>query len=388
MRCNNLYSASALGIDGFLHSRERVNMQITNLESFKAKMQEFVEDQSSKNLIFTEDLKNFIHATKDQSDVKLLAKMIEKFNSQSKEVRFGNFVFGPPVMRLFYHLKDPETALAMFQDESLSGFFDQLVSYQIILDLLFISERYQDVLDTFEIIKSRQVQGGRFPKHVIVLALGACYKLNTKASLDFASKLFREANDAGHIPMRRGVTFLATLALQQSSPHVALEVVSNVRQQNYLTIRTIKALALADLKRFDDVVPILRSVLEIDNPLITKQTFPSDSIEKLKKAFEGNTNKDLQADFLKVVGFLEKHGHISQSTLDDILCAEIQQTAQVPGNDRYQRDNNRDYNRDYNNNSNNNREEYGRRDNRRGFQKRDFDYPSGNTRRPGLHELN
>lgn len=365
-------------------------MQITNLEGFKAKMQEFVEDENSKNLIFTEDLKNFIHATKDQSDVNLLTKMIEKFNSQSKEIRFGNFVFGPPVMRLFYHLKDPETALTLFKDESLSGFFDQLISYQLILDMLFTNKRYQDVLDTFEIIKSRQVQGGRYPKHVIVLALGACYKLNTKASLDIASKLFTDANDAGHIPMRRGVTFLAALALQQSAPHVALEVVTNVRQQNYLTIRTIKALALADLKRFDGVVPILRSVLEIDNPLIAKQTFPSDSIEQLKKAFEGNTNKDLQSDFLKVVGFLEKHGHISQSTLDDILCAEIQQTAQVPGNDRYQRDNNRDYNRDYNNNNNNynNREEYGRRDNRRGFQKREFDYPSGRTGRPGLHELN
>lgn len=227
----------------------------------------------------------------------------------------------------------------------------------------------------------------------MVLALAACYKLNTKSSLEFASNLWKDANSAGHIPMRRGVTFLAALALQQSAPHVALEVVTNVRHQNYLTIRTIKALALADLNRFDDVVPILRSVLEVDNPMVTKQTFPFDAINQLKKAFENNTNKDLQSDFVKVVGFLEKHGHISQNTLDDILCAEIQQTAQVPGNDRYQ-GNNRDYNnndryqrdnRDYNNN---NREEYGRRDYRRGFQRRESEYPSGKITRPGLHELN
>lgn len=137
--------------------RERINLQITNVDSFKSKMQEFVQDESSKNLIFTEDLKNFIHATKDKDDVILLTKMIGKFCSQSKEVRFGNFVFGPPVLRLFYHLEDPETALTMFKDESLSGFFDQLISYQLLLDLLFNSKRYQDVLDTFEIIKSRQV---------------------------------------------------------------------------------------------------------------------------------------------------------------------------------------------------------------------------------------
>lgn len=97
--------------------------------------------------------------------------MIEKFCSQSKEVRFGNFVFGPPVMRLMHHLKDADAALKLFKNDTLDGFFDQLVSYQILFDLLYESGRYQDVLDTFNIVKARQVQGGRYPKHVLVLAL-------------------------------------------------------------------------------------------------------------------------------------------------------------------------------------------------------------------------
>lgn len=178
--------------------------------------------------------------------------------------------------------------------------------------------------------------------------------------------------------MRRATTFMATLALNQGQPHVALEVLSIVKQQNYLTVRTIKALAFAAMKRFDDVVPILRSVLEVDNPMANKQTFPLDMVEDLKKAFEGNTNKDLQADFKKVVGFLEKHGHISQDTLNSILCSEIVQTMQSPGTGR---DDPRFQNRD----------DYRgpRRDDRRGgFQRREFVYPSGRSRRPGLHELN
>lgn len=176
--------------------------------------------------------------------------------------------------------------------------------------------------------------------------------------------------------MRRGVTFFAALALLQNKPQVALEVISNVKQQSYLTIRTIKALALSNLKRYDDVLSILRSVL-VDNPMLTKQTFPSGVIEQLKKEFAGNTVEDLQADFNKVIGFLEKHGHISQNTLDDILCVEIQQTAQS---------NNRGFE---NERSQPNRDDYGRRDNR-GFQprSRELDYPSGRIRRPGLHELN
>lgn len=54
----NLYAPAALGIDGFLQTRERIKMQVTNIDSFKSKMQEFVSDENSNNLVFTEDLKN------------------------------------------------------------------------------------------------------------------------------------------------------------------------------------------------------------------------------------------------------------------------------------------------------------------------------------------
>lgn len=170
---------------------------------------------------------------------------------------------------------------------------------------------------------------------------------------------------------------MAALAINHGHPEIALEVVSVVKQQNYLTVRTIKTLAYAAMKRFDDVLPILRSVLEVDNPMANKQTFPSDLIEELKKAFEGCGNKELQADFKKVVGFLEKHGHVSKETLQSILCSEIVQTMQVPGTGR---DDPRFQARDDFRGQ--------RRDDRRGFQRREFDYPSGRARRPGLHELN
>lgn len=61
-------------------------------------MDEFVKDESSKNLVFTEDLKNMLHIS-EKTDVELLSQMIKKFCSQSQETRFGNFVFGPPIMR-------------------------------------------------------------------------------------------------------------------------------------------------------------------------------------------------------------------------------------------------------------------------------------------------
>lgn len=63
-----------------------------------------------------------------------------------------------------------------FTEENGNGFFDQLVSYQILLDMLYNNGKYDEVIKTFEMIKSRQVQGGKYPKHVIVLVFASCYK--------------------------------------------------------------------------------------------------------------------------------------------------------------------------------------------------------------------
>lgn len=40
--------------------------------------------------------------------------------------------------------------------------------------------------------------------------------------------------------MRKATTFCAGLALNQGKPEVALEVISNAKKQNYMTVRCIK----------------------------------------------------------------------------------------------------------------------------------------------------
>lgn len=58
----------------------------------------------------------------------------------------------------------------------MEGFFDQLISYQILVDMLYENGRYKDVRDIFNIIKSRQIQGGMYPKHVVTIVFASCYK--------------------------------------------------------------------------------------------------------------------------------------------------------------------------------------------------------------------
>lgn len=245
-------------------------------------------------------------------------------------MRFGNFIFGPIVMRMFHHLKNESRALECFLNPELAGFFDQLVSYQLLVDMLYESGRYADVRSVFDAIKSRQIQGGMYPKHVVVIVFAACYKENTAAAFEYSTNLWKDLNQVGHIPMRKATTFAAALALAQSAPHVALEIVGTVRQQNYMTVRNIKVLALAQLGRADDAVPVLRSVLEQhhdDGGQSRKQTFSGSVLDGVRTEVGKSADRELQQNFAKLERLLRDAGNVTEQTLDDLLCTEIVSTS-------------------------------------------------------------
>lgn len=324
----NLYSASVLGLDGYRSYREKTRTQhLHNVDNFKRKMKEFVA-ASATNMVFTEDLKNIIHLAEDTpEDKQLLVDMLEKYNSQAQELRFGNYVFGPVVMRALYVLNDPALALKLFMDEKYAGFFDQLTSYQILGDLLYEKGQYDEVRQVFDLVKGRQVQGGRYPKHSITLTFAACYKENTPEAFQYAMDLWKELNAVGHVPMRKATAYAAALALAQNQPGIALEIVGTVTKGNYVTIRQLKILALITMGRLEDVVPIFRLVLEIGGPLERKQTFCREVIQRVQTAI-ADTKSEVPQDLTRMLEYLEQNGHITDVTLDDLLCQEITSTAQ------------------------------------------------------------
>lgn len=143
-------------------------------------------------------------------------------------------------MRALYHLKDPALAFQLFKEEKYNGFFDQLSTYQILGDLLYENGQYAQVREMFDLIKTRQVQGGRYPKHSITLTFAACYRENTEESFRYAMDLWKELNAVGHIPMRKATAFAAALALKHNQPGIAMEIVGTVTKGNYVTIRQLK----------------------------------------------------------------------------------------------------------------------------------------------------
>ncbi|CAH0713364.1 unnamed protein product, partial [Brenthis ino] len=320
-QAQQLYAISALGIDGYLQSRKRTREQFSNFsDKFRTKMTEFVSD--SKNMIFTEDLKNMIHIA-EPSDIDLVLNMIKKFNTQKTEFRFSSFIFGPIVMRMFHFLDAPNEAIKCFDDPVNDDFFAQLVSYQILLDLLYNHEMYDEMHRIFEKIQHKQLNMTKFPKYSVVLILAACYKQNTPKSLEYATKLWSEMADVGTIPVRRSAAFMAALALNQGAPHLALEAVT-LQKPHYITIRNIRAIALAQLDRLDDSLAVLRGVLEIDRPeQKDKHTFFEETISKVKQAVEKSGNKDVLKEYENIEKALRDHGLIDKQTLDQLITSDI-----------------------------------------------------------------
>ncbi|KAG0719085.1 Pentatricopeptide repeat-containing protein 2, mitochondrial [Chionoecetes opilio] len=143
----HLYTPAALNLDHYARQREETSVRFANIEtSFKARMKELLAAQG-KAMIFTEDFKNALHLAEDnEEDMGLVREMSRRFNRQHEGLRFGMYIFGPVVMRTYHTLKQPQEALEALHDPELCGFFDQLVSHQVAMDLLYKAERYPQKL--------------------------------------------------------------------------------------------------------------------------------------------------------------------------------------------------------------------------------------------------
>lgn len=145
-------------------------------DKFRNKMQEFVEQENS--MIFTDDLKTMMHlAKKTPEDLELVYKMLKKFNMQNREIRFGTFVFGPIIMRMLYHLDEPQLAYKLFNDEALDSMFDQIGTYKVMFMLFYKHNMYQEIIDCYDKIMAKAVGGVKHPLPALIYAFLACYKL-------------------------------------------------------------------------------------------------------------------------------------------------------------------------------------------------------------------
>jgi pentatricopeptide repeat domain-containing protein 2 len=207
----------------------------------------------------------------------------------------------------------------------LQQFFEQITTCQILLDLLYENGLYQNMLDTFHTIQKWQIQGQKFPRNVTILVFAACYKLNSIQSYETLLQLLNEMRELGVEPVRRCISFAAALALNQNAPQVALEVLSNSRNSNYVSIRNLKLWGLAELNRPDDCLPILRFSIEFDSAENTKRhSVLQEILEKVGASVERLENKEVSLEFDRIRKALVEGNQVSKQTVAELLEAEIE----------------------------------------------------------------
>lgn len=83
-----------------------------------------------------------------------------------------------------------------------------------------------------------------------------------------------------------------------------------------------KILALLSLDRLDDLMPSFRAVLEFGGPMEKKHSFCREVIQQVKDAFDA-TKSEVPKDLPRVLDYIETNGHVTDNTLDQLLCQEV-----------------------------------------------------------------
>ncbi|XP_043563748.1 pentatricopeptide repeat-containing protein 2, mitochondrial isoform X2 [Chiloscyllium plagiosum] len=238
-----------------------------------------IEEKLRKNeLILKDDLKMLLHLCQTPSDVEVAKNLIYRYHSENRNTAFGEFKFGPLFVRLCYELGLEETAEEMVKDQNLKGFFSDSTSFNIVMDMLFMKQRYERALGVLLEMKN---QGIKFSKDTYTLAFAVCYKMNNivKARSIYSHILHTDSK----ICLNLHVLLLALSGAQQTLLSVLESTVANK-------------------------VPTFVKKLDISQEVLTAVC---KTLEK---------NLELQRRFEDVCDSLQRSGQITALSLDDMLC--------------------------------------------------------------------
>lgn len=312
-----MYTEKALGITSYEKTRQIYRNQFTSIEStFRSKMKEVCD--STDGVIFTEDLKAMLHLIqKNEDDLKLIKKMIEKYQASNKDLKFGSYVFGTVVMRMYYYLNEPVTALATFNEAVETSLFNQRTSVNILMCLLYKNEMYTEIRDLFNFAINNEAWQTATQNSLLVLC-SSCLKENTPESFECALNAWRKVSSMVFRPPARSTTIVVALALKQNAPDVALELIASIQKQHYITVRCLKVMAYMHLQKYVQIIPLFKYILEVDKSSF-KHTFYAHVIDDLENNIK-NSEAEGTAELLQLITELRRQDHVTPGVrLEDSL---------------------------------------------------------------------
>lgn len=105
-----------------------------------------------------------------------------------------------------------------------------------------------------------------------------CVFQNTPESFEVCEEIMKAADEKSSMLPARTLFFIAALALNQNRPELAVELTTQYARPNYITIRCIRLIAFAQLKRFDDIIAILNQSSIVDSANGNKFSYFSDTV--------------------------------------------------------------------------------------------------------------
>ncbi|XP_033366407.1 pentatricopeptide repeat-containing protein 2, mitochondrial-like [Bombus vosnesenskii] len=318
VRC--MYTERDLGVSSYENTRYVFRNQFMTIENtFREKMQEICQDQNG--VVYTEDLKAMIHlAQANESDMQLLNNMLEKYIQKQEEKKFGKYIFGPVVMRMYYHLNQPEYALEAFDNNALKESFDYRTSFRILMCLLYKNNMYKEMREVYQKVLDKN--GMDYIRSCNVLMYAGCLKENTPEALEYALGHWKQQYDKMK-PSIRSCSLLSCLAIKNNKPEIALDILSTISLDRIMSVRSLKMLAYLHLGRYIQIIPILKRGLEEDNVRVKSHYFFADVMYELEEKLKAE-NVEESKQLLNLIEQARKHDFIQTNyTLEEFILRPV-----------------------------------------------------------------
>uniref|UniRef100_A0A8C5LNB1 Pentatricopeptide repeat-containing protein 2, mitochondrial n=1 Tax=Leptobrachium leishanense TaxID=445787 RepID=A0A8C5LNB1_9ANUR len=273
------------------------------------------EKLEKNNILLKSELLALLHLCQTPADVEFAKQVIYRYQAENKNVMFGEYRFGPVVVRLCYELDLEDTAIALVKDQSLGDFFRDSTSYSILMDLLFTKGQYEKALDVLLEMRNQKVT---FYGETYILAFAICYKLNNTDSYKICSALLDEVEMNGMRLPTQAYCFAVAFALKKSQYVIARHIYSQIRYTNGKLSKNVALLVKLHNEELEDVLDLLETAANPTGPVYVRK--PEFSEQVMATIEEHLQDTELEMRYNQIYTKLKNSGQIIALTLDDLLC--------------------------------------------------------------------
>merc|ERR1719315_551724 len=151
---------------------------------------------------------------------------------------------------------------------------------------LYREEKYDEALDLYDFVVQQKIWN-KIPGIISIPAAAVCYKLNTEASYQKLSEMYKAMVESGQQPNDRVCQFFVALAINQGFPNVALDVLgSRTRNVNFFVNKNLIIQAYCDMGKPMEALKTLEYMKK--DWSVCKET-----IEKLRVAVDKSEDASL-----------------------------------------------------------------------------------------------